>query len=206
MKKLYSPSKYPARAKKVSFQQKPLKQCCCTSEINISFLRGTLRIQLDPDRNSGFSEFVMGGCFEFLFALVVICHHWAQFYAALHCPWEAHCVLLPDASTLPLLMHLSRVETWCLGSLMWSRDCNTKSQWGEEAAVTMNSFWAPVNVRPWWEALSSCSMVMWLLPSPGSTSLPAVTETKSNAGRPVLEQWTGIMDQKTVLKLQEIQA
>lgn len=149
---------------------------------------------------------MMRGCFEFLFALVLICHRWAQFYAALRCPWEVHCVLLPDASTLYLLMHLSRAETWWVGSVMWRRDSNTKLLWGKEAAVGVDSFWAPVNVRPWWEALSNCSMVTRILSFPCSASQLAMTETESCDGRSVPEQWlAGIMDEETVLKLREIQ-
>lgn len=99
MQRIYSLQKYATRTNKASFQQKPLKRCLYTSEISFCFLTGIFRIQLDPDRNAEFSELMMRGCFEFLFALVLICHHWAQFYAALHRPWEVCCVLLPDAST-----------------------------------------------------------------------------------------------------------
>lgn len=70
----------------------------------------------------------------------------------------------------------------------------------------VDSFWAPVNVRPWWEALLNCSMVTHILFFPCSASQLTMTETESCDGRSVPEQLlAGIMDQETVLKLREIQ-
>jgi len=79
--------------------------------------------------------------------------------------------------------------------------------WREEEAVSENSLWAAANVTPWWEALSNCSMVLWLLSFPCPASQPTVAETEPNDGRSVPEQWLGrIMDQETILKLPEIEA
>lgn len=78
------------------------------------------RYQLEPDRNTEFPEFMMGGCCEFPFALVPIRHHWAQCHAAFRCSWEVCCV--PDTSAC---------ETWCVGSVMWT-GTETPNCYGEK--------------------------------------------------------------------------
>lgn len=129
------PSKYP-RTNKAARWQKPLKQCFCTSEINFCFL--TLRIELDPERNA---EFCISLC----------CGKNQPPLGSVSCssafPWECavcYCQMLPPCTC------------WCTwaerGPHVLDQCCEagpvTPNCFGREVAVSVNSPWAPVNIRP----------------------------------------------------------